>query len=59
MSLILSVTGQIDAGFWIELEDGLAVLHLKTKTALDKEKRTLYFTYEGSGAADFRSFRFG
>ena len=39
MSLILSVTGQIDAGFWIELEDGLAVLHLKTKTVLDKEKR--------------------
>ena len=39
LSLILSITGQIDAGFWIELEDGLAVLHLKTKTVLDKEKR--------------------
>ena len=27
--------------------------------AIEKGKRALYFTYEGSGAADFRSFRFG
>ena len=27
--------------------------------AIGKGKHALYFTYEGAGAADFRSFRFG
>ena len=39
LSLIRSVTGEIQASFWIEAEDKTFCLHLTTKTAMDKEKR--------------------
>ena len=39
LSLVLSVTGQMNASFWIEMENGEAVLHLTTNAVLDKEKR--------------------
>lgn len=39
LSLARSVTGTMEASFWIELEDGLAVLHMTTRAVLDKVKR--------------------
>ena len=39
LCLVRSVTGEIEAGFWIEAEDRKYTMHLLTKTSMDKEKR--------------------
>ena len=39
LSLVRSITGEIEAGFWIEAEDRNYTMHLLTKTSMDKEKR--------------------
>ena len=39
LSLIRSVTGEIQASFWIESEGKSFCLHVTTKTSMDKEKR--------------------
>lgn len=39
LSLIRSVTGEIEASFWIEAEDKAFCVHVTTKTAMDKGKR--------------------
>ena len=39
LSLVRSVTGEMQASFWIEAEDEQYDLHVTTKTVLDKEKR--------------------
>ncbi len=39
LSLARSVTGKLDASFWIEFEGAQADLHLTTQAVLDREKR--------------------
>jgi len=39
LSLARSITGEVKASFWIEMENGQADLHMTTKAVLDKEKR--------------------
>ena len=39
LSLARSITGELDASFWIETEGARADLHMTTKAVLDKEKR--------------------
>ena len=39
LCLVRSITGEIEAGFWIEAEDRKYTMHLLTKTSMDKEKR--------------------
>lgn len=39
LSLARSITGEIEASFWIELENMEATMHMTTHTILDKEKR--------------------
>ena len=39
LSLACSVTGEMQASFWLECEDSRYELHLTTKTVMDKEKR--------------------
>jgi len=39
LSLIRSVTGEVQASFWGEVEDKAFCLHVTTKTSMDKEKR--------------------
>lgn len=39
LSLVRSVTGELDASFWIEFEGSQADLHLTTQAVLDREKR--------------------
>lgn len=39
LSLACSVTGDLNASFWIEFEGAQADLHLTTQAVLDKEKR--------------------
>ena len=39
LSLVRSVTGEMQASFWIETEGAQFDLHLTTKTVMDKEKR--------------------
>ena len=39
LSLARSVTGDLNASFWIEFEGAQADLHLTTQAVLDKEKR--------------------
>ena len=41
LSLARSVTGEMEASFWLESADRRFELHLTTKTAMDKEKRSL------------------
>ena len=41
LSMARSVTGEMQASFWLECEDGRCALHLSTKTVMDKEKRYL------------------
>ena len=41
LSLARSVTGEMQASFWLENEDKEYTLHLSTKTVMDKEKRAL------------------
>ena len=39
LSLIRSVTGEIQASYWVEAEGKAFCLHVTTKTTMDKEKR--------------------
>ena len=39
LSLARSVTGELQASFWIEMEDMQAVMHMTTRTELNKEER--------------------
>ena len=39
LSLAQSITGKLDASFWIEMDGDQADLHMTTKAVLDKEKR--------------------
>ena len=39
LSLVRSVTGEVEASFWIESENKAFELHLTTQTVMDKEKR--------------------
>ena len=39
LGLASSITGEMNASFWIELENKLAVLHMTTSAVLDKAKR--------------------
>ncbi len=39
LSLVRSVTGEMQASFWIEREGPQYTLHLSTKTVMDSEKR--------------------
>ena len=41
LSLARSITGEMSASFWVELENGRTDLHMNTKTVLDKEKRAM------------------
>ena len=48
LSLVRSVTGEMQASFWIETEGTQFVLHLTTKTVMDKEKRYLLISSASS-----------
>lgn len=39
LSLVRSIAGEIEASFWIEVEDRKYTMHLLAKTSMDKEKR--------------------
>ena len=39
LSLIRSVTGEIQASYWVEVEGKAFCLHVTTETSMDKEKR--------------------
>ena len=39
LSLVRSVTGEMEASFWIESEGKAFELHMTTKAVMDKEKR--------------------
>ena len=41
LSLARSVTGEMEASFWLENEDKQYLVHMSTKTVMDKEKRNL------------------
>ena len=41
LSMARSVTGEMQASFWLECEDNCCALHLSTKTVMDKEKRAM------------------
>jgi hypothetical protein len=41
LSLARSVTGEMHASFWLESDNNRFVMHLSTKTIMDKEKRYL------------------
>ena len=41
LSLVRSVTGEIEASFWLEYQDNVFELHMTTRTVMDKEKRYL------------------
>ena len=49
LSLARSVTGEMQASFWIEAKDRAFDLHMTTKTVLDKEKRSLLLGAATSG----------
>ncbi|MBQ7656930.1 MAG: hypothetical protein IJI53_09785 [Clostridia bacterium] len=48
LSLVRSVTGEMQASFWIEAEGPRYDLHLTTKTVMDKEKRALLISAASS-----------
>ena len=48
LSLVRSVTGEMQASFWIETEGTHYDLHLTTKTVMDKEKRYLLISSASS-----------
>ena len=48
LSLVRSVTGEMQASFWIETEAKQYDLHLTTKTVMDKEKRSLLISSSSS-----------
>ncbi len=41
LSMLRSVTGEVEASFWLEVEDDVFTLGVSTKTQMDKEKRYL------------------
>ena len=49
LSLLLSVTGELKASFWIETEGKKYRLHVSAKTILDKEKRAQLLESSTSG----------
>ena len=49
LSLVRSITGSLNAVFWIENEDQYYELHLSTRTDLTKEKRTMLLQSATSG----------
>ena len=48
LSLARSVTGELQAAFWIEGENREFILHMATKTLMDKEKRNLLISAASS-----------
>ncbi len=48
LSLVQSVTGKMQASFWLETEGNQFDLHLTTKTVMDKEKRHLLLSSASS-----------
>ena len=48
LSLMRSVTGEMKASFWLEMEGRHCTLHLATKTVMDKEKRRLLISTASS-----------
>lgn len=48
LSLVRSVTGEMQASFWIETEGSRCDMHVTTKTVLDKEKRALLISTASS-----------
>ncbi len=48
LSLVRSVTGEMQASFWIETEGTRYDLHMTTKTVMDKEKRYLLLSSASS-----------
>ena len=49
LSLVRSVTGELQASFWIETEGKTFCLHLSARTVLDKEKRAQLLASSTSG----------
>lgn len=49
LSLARSVTGEMQASFWIEADNGLFMLHMSTRTKMDAEKRELLLAASTSG----------
>ena len=49
LSLIRSVTGEVNASFWIETEGKTFNLHLSARTVLDKEERAQLLASTTSG----------
>lgn len=57
LSLARSVTGEMNASFWVENDGDWVELHMTTKTVMDKEKRSLLIASSTSGKNDAaRSF---
>lgn len=48
LSLVRSVTGEMQASFWIETEGTQYNMHVTTKTVMDKEKRYLLISSASS-----------
>lgn len=48
LSLARSVTGEMQASFWLESEESRFDLHMATKTVMDKEKRFLLLSAASS-----------
>ena len=48
LSLVRSVTGEMQASFWIETEGARCDLHVTTETVMDKEKRYLLISSSSS-----------
>ena len=53
LSLVRSITGEVQASFWVESDARKFTLNMSTKTVMDKEKRRLLIdsTSEGKNAA--------
>ena len=49
MSMMRSITGQMDGEFWIEDVDGVFELHLRVETLMDEEKRKQLISVSRSG----------
>ncbi|WP_026516017.1 hypothetical protein [Butyrivibrio sp. MC2021] len=41
LSMARSITGEVDASYWVECEDDTFCLNMSTQTVMDKEKRNL------------------
>ena len=49
LSLVRSVTGELNASFWLETEGNVFCLHMSTRTVLDREKRAQLLASSTSG----------